>query len=141
MATPAGRGKLSQAIDPLVLAVDIGSTASRGDVFDAAGRPVQGGREKVPQFNPRDDGTGERSTGWAANARAVFAGVSAATTGAMLLRGAMEGVAMSYARIADQLQSAGRPAATDPGEWAGNPRLAGMAANTRRRARGRLSFR
>ena len=54
--------------------------------------------------------SGERSTGWAANARAVFTGVSAATTGAMLFRGAMEGVAISYARIAEQLQSvAGQP--------------------------------
>jgi gluconokinase len=47
--------------------------------------------------------TGERSTGWAAEARAVFSGVSAGTTGAMLFRGAMESVAMSYARIAAQL--------------------------------------
>lgn len=54
--------------------------------------------------------SGERSTGWAANARALFAGVSTATTGAMLYRAAMEGVAISYARIADQLQTvAGRP--------------------------------
>jgi len=54
--------------------------------------------------------SGERSTGWAANARGVFAGVSTATTGAMLYRAAMEGVAISYARIADQLQTvAGRP--------------------------------
>ena len=54
--------------------------------------------------------SGERSTGWAANARAVFAGVSSATTGPMLFRGAMEGVAISYARIADQLQQvAGQP--------------------------------
>ena len=60
MAASAGRVKLSQAVDPLVLAVDIGSTASRGDVYDAAGRPVQGGREKVPhQFMTRDDGTSE----------------------------------------------------------------------------------
>ena len=60
MAASVGRVKLSQAIDPLVLAVDIGSTASRGDVFDAAGRPVRGGREKVPhQFTTRDDGTSE----------------------------------------------------------------------------------
>ena len=185
MAAAAGRVKLREAIDPLVLAVDVGSTASRGDVYDAAGRPVQGGREKVPHhFTTRDGGamrvlvhstpqeipsglwcyrvdgsrsllggavndvgrvvswlqsmvrflpgddfnlilaaapqastpivlpyfSGERSTGWAANARAVFAGVSAATTGALLSRGAMEGVAISYARIADQLRSvAGQP--------------------------------
>jgi gluconokinase len=60
MAASAGRVKLSHAIDPPVLAVDIGSTASRGDVFDAAGRPVRGGREKVPhQFTTHDDGTSE----------------------------------------------------------------------------------
>jgi len=47
MATPAGRVKLSEAIDPLVLAIDIGSTASRGDVYDAAGRPVQGVEEFI----------------------------------------------------------------------------------------------
>jgi gluconokinase len=28
------------AADPLVLAVDVGSTATRGDVYDAAGRPA-----------------------------------------------------------------------------------------------------
>jgi gluconokinase len=60
MATPGGRVKRSEAIDPLVLAIDIGSTASRGDVYDAAGRPVQGRRQKVPhQFTTRDDGTSE----------------------------------------------------------------------------------
>jgi len=59
-AAAAGRVKLSHAIDPLVLAVDIGSTASRGDVYDAAGRPVWGGREKVPHhFTTRDDGTSQ----------------------------------------------------------------------------------
>jgi gluconokinase len=49
--------------------------------------------------------SGERSTGWAASARAVIAGASSATTGAQLFRGAMEGVALSYARIAEQLRS------------------------------------
>ena len=54
--------------------------------------------------------TGERSTGWAANARAVVTGVSVATTPTMLVRGAMEGVAIAYARVAGQLeQAAGRP--------------------------------
>jgi hypothetical protein len=48
MAAAAARVKVREAIDPLVLAVDIGSIASRGDVYDAAGCPVQGGREKVP---------------------------------------------------------------------------------------------
>ena len=53
--------------------------------------------------------SGERSTGWAATARAAFAGVSAATTAEMLARGAMEGVALSFARIAGQLARAAGP--------------------------------
>jgi gluconokinase len=53
--------------------------------------------------------SGERSTGWAATARATFAGVSPATTAAMLARGAMEGVALSLARIAGQLASVAGP--------------------------------
>jgi gluconokinase len=60
MATSGGRVKLSQALDPLVLAIDIGSTASRGDVFDAAGRPVKGCRHKIPhQFTTDRDGASE----------------------------------------------------------------------------------
>ena len=31
------RVKLSKAVEPFVLAIDIGSTASRGDVYDATG--------------------------------------------------------------------------------------------------------
>ena len=54
------RVQLSKAIDPFVLALDVGSTASRGDVYDAAGRPVEGGRQKVPhQFRTAGDGTSE----------------------------------------------------------------------------------
>src|SRR4051794_16017771 len=49
--------------------------------------------------------SGERSTGWAASARALIAGVSTATSGALIFRGAMEGVALAYARIADQLRT------------------------------------
>jgi len=56
--TSTDRVSLDQALDPLVLAVDIGSTASRGDVYDAAGRPVEGGRAKVEhQFTTAADGT------------------------------------------------------------------------------------
>jgi len=47
--------------------------------------------------------TGERSPGWAAGARAVFADVSEATTSEDLVRAAMEGVALRYALIAQQL--------------------------------------
>lgn len=53
-----GRVDLGRAQDPLVLALDIGSTASRGDVYDAAGRPVEGGRHKVTHaFRTAGDGT------------------------------------------------------------------------------------
>ncbi|MFC4903092.1 gluconokinase [Kocuria oceani] len=48
--------------------------------------------------------TGERSTGWAGGARAVLADVTAAATGADLARGVLEGVAASYARVADELE-------------------------------------
>ncbi|KAE8763277.1 gluconokinase [Georgenia thermotolerans] len=50
--------------------------------------------------------TGERSTGWAGGARALFADVTAATTPTLLYRGALEGVALTYARVAEQLQQA-----------------------------------
>ena len=69
--------------------------------------------------------TGERSTGWVSDARAVLSEVSVATTPSSLYRGAMEGVAVSYARIADELTRAaatarrviasGRVARTMPG--------------------------
>lgn len=54
--------------------------------------------------------SGERSTGWAASARAVVADVSAGTTPEALFRGSAEGVAVSYARVVEQLvEVAGRP--------------------------------
>jgi gluconokinase len=60
MAGNAGRVALDEALDPLVLALDVGSTASRGDVYDAAGRPVHGGRRKVAhEFRTGSDGTSE----------------------------------------------------------------------------------
>lgn len=49
--------------------------------------------------------TGERSTGWASSARALFEGVSATTTPEHLARGALEGVALVYGRIADELRA------------------------------------
>ncbi|WP_454296460.1 gluconokinase [Salana multivorans] len=48
--------------------------------------------------------TGERSTGWAANARAVFTGIDASSTGAAMARGVVEGIAISYGRILAQLR-------------------------------------
>ncbi len=56
----SGRVALDEALDPLVLALDVGSTASRGDVYDAAGRPVAGGRRKVGHaFRISEDGASE----------------------------------------------------------------------------------
>lgn len=48
--------------------------------------------------------TGERATGWAGNARAVFTGVSSSTTNLDFWRGAAEGVAISYGRVFEQLK-------------------------------------
>lgn len=39
---------LAKAVDPLVLALDVGSTASRGSLHDAEGVPVRGYRHKIP---------------------------------------------------------------------------------------------
>ena len=51
--------ELADAVPPLVLALDVGSTASRGMVYDAHGRPV-GKRAKVPHaFTTASDGTSE----------------------------------------------------------------------------------
>ncbi len=58
--TTAGKGRVEvgEAQEPFVLALDIGSTGSRGDVYDAAGRAVKGGRHKVPHaFDTGGDGT------------------------------------------------------------------------------------
>lgn len=60
MTNAATRVRVSEALEPFVLAIDIGSTASRGDVFDASGRPLKGGRVKVPHhFTTAGDGTSE----------------------------------------------------------------------------------
>lgn len=49
---------LEDALDPLVVALDVGSTATRGGVHDAAGRPVHGLQHKVPHaFTVAPDGT------------------------------------------------------------------------------------
>src|SRR3954468_11329091 len=49
---------LDAALDPLFLALDIGSTATRGGVQDATGRRVHGLQHKVPHaFTVAPDGT------------------------------------------------------------------------------------
>lgn len=46
------------AIDPLVMALDVGSTATRGSLHDARGVPVRGFRHKIPHaFTTGTDGT------------------------------------------------------------------------------------
>ncbi|MDN5899586.1 MAG: gluconokinase [Brachybacterium sp.] len=51
--------------------------------------------------------SGERGTKWRGSSRALFANVGASTTWEDMLRGAMEGVALSFLRIADQMREAG----------------------------------
>lgn len=51
--------------------------------------------------------SGERGTKWRGGARALFANLAASTTAEEMFRGAMEGVALSFLRIADQLREAG----------------------------------
>ncbi|WP_312349717.1 gluconokinase [Actinomyces sp.] len=70
-------------------------------VLDVAlrGNPVPG----IPLVLPFL--TGERATGWAGNARAVLTGVSSSTGAVDIWRGAVEGVAISYERIFEQLRS------------------------------------
>jgi gluconokinase len=49
---------LDVALDPLVLALDIGSTATRGGIHDGSGRRVAGLQHKVPHaFTVAPDGT------------------------------------------------------------------------------------
>lgn len=48
--------------------------------------------------------TGERSTGWASNARAVLTGVDASSGPQDIYRGVVEGIAISYSRILAQLR-------------------------------------
>jgi gluconokinase len=50
--------------------------------------------------------TGERAPGWVGGMRAVFGGVSVATDADALFRGIVEGVAMTYGRVADELHPA-----------------------------------
>lgn len=69
------------------------------------GDPLPGVPTVLPWF------TGERSTGWIGEARAVFSGVSASTTPLELYRGTVEGVALSYQRVLKELL---RVTGTDP---------------------------
>jgi gluconokinase len=84
------------------------------DTLNLAGPDGCAVDQEATLLAPPDEGTpvvlpyltGERSTGWAGGARALFADVTAATTPALLFRGSLEGVALTYARVAEQLQQA-----------------------------------
>src|SRR5699024_6134623 len=54
--------------------------------------------------------SGERSTGWATDARAHILGLGAATTADQIYRGALEATALSLGRIAEQLRTVTGPA-------------------------------
>ena len=68
------------------------------------GEPTPGVPLVLPWFS------GERSTGWVGEARAVFSRVNAATTPLEFYRGTMEGVALSYVRmLRDLVRVTGSP--------------------------------
>ena len=66
-----------------------------------SGPPSAGTPLVIPFFS------GERGTKWRGSSRAMFANVGASTTWKDMLLGAMEGVALSFLRIADQMREAG----------------------------------
>ncbi len=95
------RSLLGGAVNDVGRAVSWLQSTIRLDSLDAVAgaEPSSAAPLVLPYFS------GERATGWAANARATFTGISPSTTGSQLARGVLEGVAISYARIADQLRS------------------------------------
>ena len=50
---------LAEAQEPLVLAVDVGSTATRGCIYDATGRPVDRRAKLAHAFTSDADGTSQ----------------------------------------------------------------------------------
>ncbi|AGZ41146.1 gluconokinase [Actinoplanes friuliensis] len=99
----AGRTLLGGAINDVGRAVSWAQSTLRlsPDVTSALATPPG---EATPLVLPYL--TGERAPGWVGEARAVFGGVSAATDADTLFRGIVEGVAMTYARVADELRPA-----------------------------------
>lgn len=63
-----------------------------------AGPPMEDGPITLPFLS------GERSTGWRGDVRAHVAGMTVETDPAVLYRSVLEGVAMTYRRIVDQLE-------------------------------------
>ncbi|GID28837.1 FGGY-family carbohydrate kinase [Paractinoplanes brasiliensis] len=118
---------LDAALDPLVLALDIGSTATRGGVHDGSGRRIRGLQHKVPHaFTVAPDGASvidpEQVTAEVEQVLDVR-GLPQRRGGEggpdALFRGMVEGVALTYARVADEL----RPAAPQVVEVAASGRV------------------
>ena len=76
----------------------IASSVTSEELDEALRRDPEAGTPSVIPFL-----TGERSIGWAARARLVIANVTAAHNPADLVRGAAEGLAIGYLRVAEQL--------------------------------------
>ncbi|HHW83240.1 MAG TPA: gluconokinase [Actinomycetales bacterium] len=85
-------GRVSTWLDQLVPAPPGGH---REDWLE--GPPLEGSPIALPFL------TGERSTGWRGDAQGVLAGLTESTDPAALYRGILEGVAMTYRRIVDQI--------------------------------------
>ena len=81
------------------LAETITPVENLGEVL--SGPPLAGTPLVVPFFS------GERATGWATQATASFTGLTASSGPAHLWRGTVDGLAISYARIWEQLLEAG----------------------------------
>ena len=76
------------------------ATLRLGPSLDLAAPPTEAAPLVLPYL------TGERAPGWAGGARAVLSGVSAASDADAVFRGIVEGVAITYARVADELHPA-----------------------------------
>jgi gluconokinase len=76
------------------------ATLRLGPSLDLAAPPTEAAPLVLPYL------TGERAPGWAGGARAVLSWVSAASDADAVFRGIVEGVAITYARVADELHPA-----------------------------------
>src|SRR3954469_1173013 len=103
MAGSGHRVALDEALDPLVLALDVGSTASRGDVYDAAGRPVHGGRRKgAHEVRTGSDGTSEIDPDQVVDELAeIITGLAAAELTGRIAGVALDTFASSLVGVAD----------------------------------------
>src|SRR3954469_23904326 len=99
---------LDAALDPLVVALDIGSTATRGGVHDACGRRVHGLQHKVPHaFTVAPDGNSIIDPD---QVTAEVEQVLDAVTGKSRLGTRIAGVAMdTFAASLIAVDAAGRP--------------------------------